>query len=492
MSEFNHNKNDDQNELLLYKSFPTNCLPNLASRFVRDGSAAIGCDESLVALPLLAAISACIGSAARLRAKNRWIVPSILWCCVSVKSGSAKTPAQRLSTDILKELQDVGRSEYKKRFAEYSIQRDRAKKKKSKTAEPMPLQIDEPVEKRVLTTNVTVEGLAKQLETNPGMLVDSDELASWIGSLSKYNAGSSDLNDWLSIYSGASFTHDRKDKSNSLYVRFPSVSICGGIQPERLHTIFNGEHFDSGLTARFLFAQPPTSKRKFSSKDLSEKLRNEMKLKFQSLFELDPIDWGNGDDWKPRMVSLSRGALSEYETFYNNHGEETIAASGAENAALSKLEELPLRLSLIFSLFEDHDARMVSEVTMNSAIRLTKWFIREAKRLYGTRSPDQELQSLIVESIQCTGESSVRDLQRRRLQKFNSSDIEKQIGRLVSMGVLVVNDLETGGRPTRVYKLTNSQICDCGYAMISNDTHDGYQNWECPNCDLIRPVKKSA
>ena len=75
-----------------------------------EAAASIGCDETFVALPLLAVAGAAIGTTARLALKPDWLVPPILWPVVVGESGTAKSPALAAVTEHVqrheKELRD--------------------------------------------------------------------------------------------------------------------------------------------------------------------------------------------------------------------------------------------------------------------------------------------------------------------------------------------------------------------------------------------------
>jgi hypothetical protein len=47
-----------------WQPFPTDVLPGITRRYLREASSAIGCDESYIALPLLAALASSIGNTA--------------------------------------------------------------------------------------------------------------------------------------------------------------------------------------------------------------------------------------------------------------------------------------------------------------------------------------------------------------------------------------------------------------------------------------------
>ena len=73
-----------------YRPFPVDALPAPAARFVRE--AAVGCDEALVAPPLLVGFAAAVGNTRRCVVKSGWSEPCVLWAAGVAGSGEGKSP----------------------------------------------------------------------------------------------------------------------------------------------------------------------------------------------------------------------------------------------------------------------------------------------------------------------------------------------------------------------------------------------------------------
>jgi hypothetical protein len=86
-------------------------------------------------------------------------------------------------------------------------------------------------------------------------LLFRDELAGWVGSMDKYGGGGSDRAFYLESYGGRRFAVDRVKDPEPIVVPALTLSIMGGIQPDRLDSLLlTGE--DDGLVARFLWTWP--------------------------------------------------------------------------------------------------------------------------------------------------------------------------------------------------------------------------------------------
>ena len=67
-----------------YEPFPVDTLPAVVGKYVESSAAALGCDASYVALPLLSALASAVGNTRRVRLKASWSEP----CASSGRSPS--------------------------------------------------------------------------------------------------------------------------------------------------------------------------------------------------------------------------------------------------------------------------------------------------------------------------------------------------------------------------------------------------------------------
>ena len=168
-----------------YREFPVQALPMAVKGFIETAAAAIGCDTSFVALPLLATAASAIGTSRRLMVKRNWFVPSILWAVVIGESGTQKSPPLRAVLKPLQSRQHDQLSRFAGEMAEYksALQAYRRACKKSPTVEGQePVEPLHPSCERCIVNDTTLEGLVPVLQQNPrGVLLARDELVGWIG-----------------------------------------------------------------------------------------------------------------------------------------------------------------------------------------------------------------------------------------------------------------------------------------------------------------------
>ncbi|WP_347244555.1 DUF3987 domain-containing protein [Thermogutta sp.] len=458
-------------EPLPWQPYPVDALPEPFRAFVQSTAHAMGCDASYVALPLMVAAAAAIGTTRRLEVKAGWQAPPIVWGVLVGESGTLKTPALRAALQWTERRQvellaahDEARKQfeadwlaYEKAFAEW---------KRAKTAGLPPVKPEAPAAVRVLIQDTTVEAVVPILKANPrGVLLARDELAAWLSGFDRYaNVAGGDVAFWLSAYNALPVTVDRK-LTGTLHVPVVAVSVCGGIQPGVLQRALGLINRENGLAARLLLVMPPRRPKRWTEASIEPAIIDAVGAVFNRLFGLE-----HDYDGKPvpRTMRLSVEAKAAYIDFYNAHANQLADATGDWAAALSKLEELPLRLGLVLHLVrwaagESVDADIVDGDSMGRAIALTEWHKHETRRVYDIVLPpdegadDKGEESLLAWIRGKGGVVTVRDLTHGlRRYRGKSDEAEAALNGLAQAGLGSWEDSPSnkkGGRPTRVFRL---------------------------------------
>ncbi len=446
-----------------YQPFPTVLLPEPVRGFVEAGAKAIGCDEALLALPLLTMLGAAIGTTRQLMLKSGWRVWPILWTAVVGESGTSKTPAFRLAMKTVRDHQAKALQDNLKAHQELA-----AKHKND------PPPSEPPSAPRFVVGDVTVEALIPLLQENPrGLLMARDELNGWFGSFNQYSAGKgSDASYWLSMYGGESLVVDRKTGTpRTISVPQAAVWITGGIQPGILDRAFGKEHRESGLAARLLLAYPPRRAKRWTEADITPETEQAITRLIERLFTLEPIGNEEGDH-EPVVVSLAPEAKVVWQTFYDAHNKELVELSGDLAAAWSKLEECPARLGLIIHLvrWAAGDSTLapheLDKESMAAAIELTEWFKAETQRVYavlGESEKDRSQRRLIEWIDDKGGAVTVREVQRGLRAYSTSTESEAALTDLSRAGHghwQVRPPGLTGGPPSRMFRLGKPSTVD--------------------------------
>ena len=462
-----------------YRPFPADALPEPLASFVTEAEAAIGCDASYVALPLLACVAAAIGTTRRLELKPGFAVPAILWTVIVGESGTSKTPALKAVLEHVRERQSRLFEAHRAVEQDYDAQLLEHEKavalwRRSTSAGLASIAPTPTPAERAYVSDTTVEALAVILADNQrGILVTRDELAGWLGSLDRYAQGKgADEAFWLSSFNAEPVTVDRRTGNRkSIYVPTAAVCVTGGIQPAVLQRALGQERRESGLLARLLLTSPPPRPKQWRETSISPLTRDQLHRVLDRLYDLQP---DADDTGAPRaaLLSLDPDAKRLWIEFYDAHNAETAEHVGDLAAAWSKLEEITARLALL--IHEVRIAANVSDVpdpdridadTMAAAILLIDWFKHETKRVYAIlaesdtdRALRRDRDRLVRWIERYGGETTARDAQTNCRWLKRPGAAEAALDELVKAGagIWIPTPPGTPGKPTRRFLLTGT------------------------------------
>lgn len=413
-----------------YEPFPVNDLPEPLARFVKEGAAAIGCDESLVALPLLSGLAAAIGNTRRIEIKPGWHEPAILWTAVVVESGQQKSPAFDLALEPLKRRQKDAFDKHKAAMTEWQNQEE-------------DYRGTEPVADRLMVSEPTVESLAPLLDAAPrGLLLARDELSGWFGNMDAYRGGQGgDVPAYLEMHRAGQIIVDRKGGDRkTIHVSRASLSITGTIQPGILRAVLGQKNKENGLAARFLFACPPKRLRVWNERQVSADTKWAVDRVFERLLVLG-FDAGPKGESVPFDLPMSDGATKLFKDFYDENAKEQFHLAGPLAAAWSKLEGYAARFALVIHRVREaaddpalESPGVIDALSMGKGIELVHWFKGEARRIYSmldatADEPGRELEAFIRSK---GGSVSVREIQRAFFPAGTADEAEAAVRELVA------------------------------------------------------------
>lgn len=437
------------------EAFPVDLLPTVVRQYVVEGAEARAADPSIVALPVLVTLAACIGTTRKIAAKRDWTAPAILWGAVVARSGSVKSVGYDLSMELLKVSEDEEHRAHDEALREYRVaklehgkalqQWNRVKDGSEPPEAPVP-----PTGKRLVVDDQTVEGIAPILAENTrGLYLLSDELRGFFDGMGAYSAGSRGGRDearWLTLFDGRPFNVDRKTNRERIYIPMTGVSVAGTIQPGTLENVVCDGQVESGLLARLLLVMPEPRAKKWTDAEMTETTRLAMQ---RVVDQLKTLDHETVDGFpNASVLELTDEARRRFIAFVNAHGEETILQEDALAAAWAKLEGYALRLALV-----DHLARWASgDATCDAAgpvgiesievgIELSRWFAHEAERVYsriGVASDssddgnDRHVERLVEWLESRGGSATEREIRRGPRRYREGENIETDCKALVS------------------------------------------------------------
>lgn len=492
---------------LAFEPFPVEVLPQRVARFIREAARAIGCDEAMLALPMLAMLAGCIGLSRVLRVRRSWLQACTTWAVLIAESGGHKSPALSAVMATIERVQGRCLRDHETAMQRHAIleaehaklAEDFKRGKASAGIEP-PLPPEPPTPRRVLVSDATVESLAPILQENPrGLLLVRDELAGWIGSFDAYKGGKgADVTHWLSMHDGKPLTVDRKGNGTMpIHVAAAAVSLTGGIQPGVLERSIGEHHRENGLLGRLLMARPPRHPKRWTEDDVSEAAEAALASIVGQLLALEQDTDDDGQP-RPRVLPMTIEAREVWATWYDIHGAEQADQTGDLAAAWSKLESYALRLALVVLLAGDPDATQLDAPAMRAGIRLVEWFKHETRRVYAAMDEDKAAKANreLVELIQRKGgDISGRELVHASRKIKTVEQAEAALQGLADAGLgdwIQPSQQGRGHPPARRLTLTDQQRPRVN--VNSNPAHDpasgnsvDVDNVDAPNPGEVNP-----
>ena len=108
--------------LLLWQPFPVDILPAPLDLFINNISQTIGADPGFFIGPLLAELAGAVGNSRRVRLKDGWTEPSVIWSAFLATSGMLKSPTMDHCTKHLRQIQASMFRDYQEARDEYELE----------------------------------------------------------------------------------------------------------------------------------------------------------------------------------------------------------------------------------------------------------------------------------------------------------------------------------------------------------------------------------
>jgi putative DNA primase/helicase len=401
---------------------PTEMLPEPFAAWVVDVADRAQCPPDFVAIPLLCALAAVVGRKVAVRPKHHddWTVVPNLWGLIVGEPGVMKTPAMQEALKVLKRLEAEAREDFAARVAAHETQMELYEaqlkawkdtlKKATANHEPTddlmanePHEPEEPVARRYIVNDTTVEKIGELLNENPnGLLIFRDEMIGFLRSMDR-DGHENDRSFYNVAWEGSqSYTYDRIGRG-TVVIDHACVSLVGGIQPgplrEYLNEVIGGGGLDDGFIQRLQLMVWPTVNRAWQNADRwpDTGAKNRVYEVFRRLDQLSAPDMigarvdPEAPDSPPflQFTPEAQGVFDAWRTKL----ERRCRADGAEHPALvnhlSKYRSLMPSLSLLLHLPnpepwspEGPPHRQVSESAARRAVAWCGYLEAHAQRIY--------------------------------------------------------------------------------------------------------------
>jgi hypothetical protein len=375
--------------------FPLDVLPGPVRRFVTEGADALPCPPDYVAVPLLVLAGGAVGASRALAVKEGHVQRAALYAAVVGPPGSAKSPALDLAAAPALDTDGRLLDAWRERLAAYE---DELPECESDAKPPRP------VLERVTVNDATAEALVPILTENPrGVVLVRDELAGWVLSMNAYREGGkgADVQFWLSAWSGAAVTVDRKGThaAGPLRVRHPFIGVVGCLPPDRLPAL-RGDRGrkraeQDGFIDRVLFAYPPEPPAVAEDwRSVSAAARDAWRDVYDRLRTLARVP--DGDGQRPFLLKLTDCGRREWQHFTAAHAAELNAPEFPDHlrGPWAKQKGYSARLALIlhclrWAAAEIHgDTADVDGESVRRAVELVNYFKAHARRVYAAMDAD--------------------------------------------------------------------------------------------------------
>lgn len=429
-----------------------------------------------VAAALLTTAASLVGNARWARVTSEWQEPAVLWSALVGGPSSGKSPALDPVVRILREIEAQALEAARPRVQEREEQILRARaaaeawqadlKAAAKSGSPAPERPLDAIEPdplslpRLMVSDTTVERLASILRDTPkGILCTRDEIVGWVESFGRYSGASgAERSLWLEAFGGRTFRVDRQSRPEPIIIERLSVSVLGGIQPDRLSAINGGS--DDGLAARFLYAWPEVVDAFTVRQEPIDSTDQRAALQRLADLSLQPDEFAK---LRPAFIPLSDASIHHLEGFGAMMKRAASSAYGPLAGALGKAVVHAIRLALVieFLWWADRggvEPAEISERAMLAGIGLVDgYFAPQARRVFREASvpPEEACAIAVAKWIIASG-----------TKRFNAREARRRIGgpvrdakamdmacdMLVEAGALMPDPARAGtspGRPTK-------------------------------------------
>ena len=476
-------------ELLPVEPFPMAALPDAFAPWVRDVAERMHCPPDFVAVPLLVAGASLVARHVGIRPQRRtdWIERGNLWALIVGRPGIMKSPAMSQALAPMERLEARAAEAFNAQAAQHqaeamaaklrteaNVKAARAALKKNGGADVAVMlgaedEREDPIRRRYVVNDLTYEKLGEILSANPdGVLSVRDEMRGLFLSLAREESAPARA-FYLQAWSGGSYTFDRIGRG-TVTVDDARLSIIGGIQPGPLCELVQQARrgaADDGMIERFLIAWPdaPGEWREVDRFPDSEGKRRAWET-FDCLDNLtaDALRAERERDYRgdPRGLPFLRFDDDAREAFgeWRSEFERTIRAAEGEGleGALSKFRHHVPALALALHVIDGGTGPVTLPATLR-ALALAEYFESHARRLHGSgRRMTVRAARTIIDKARAAAlpdPFTARDVYRNQWAGLSDrAAVADALDMLAGHEWLTEVSIETGGRPTAIYALT--------------------------------------
>ena len=379
--------------------FPLDIFPDEIQFYIKECAEKLQMNVDYMGCSLLWLISVICGNSFEIEVKTGWREKAVLWLSLVGQAGVGKTP----SIDrIIFPLQKINKKQIKAYLEERKKYDDfQALSKKERTAMYGEFyELEKPKKTQFIVNDITLEALVDMHQENDNSVgVFKDELAGWLKDMNKYRAGS-DLEFWLSTWSGKSVNVNRMTRSGS-FVDKPFIPVLGGIQPTIFNNLNTEETKENGFIDRILMSYPDAKADYYVDEEMDYsaiKWYEEIITKF--FYSVKKRSERQDGEIVPTVLKLSAYGKNEWVRIFNeitdkqNNDEENQYLKSMYPKQKSYVPRFAMLIQVMKSFFNGwKDAEIVDADAMLKAEKLSKYFVNNAKKIKIDKSETDELKT---------------------------------------------------------------------------------------------------
>jgi hypothetical protein len=416
-------------ELPASPAFPVDAFPPTLQTFCREVAEAVQAPVEFVGAAMLAVAGAAIGQSVNLSLSRTWAEPPLLYLILVGRPGTAKSPTIKTVVRPLSLIDRRLRQESAKAREAWLPKKKAHEKDPDNAPPPGP----EPPQLRAVVKDVTRETLAIILTDNPrGVLDDPDEASGWVAAFNEYKSGGADRQFWLSVWSCAAVSVDRKSGRESYHVPHPFIAVLAGVQPSMLGSLAEERGRDDGFIDRLLFAFPDAAafpRQRWTRSELSPEAERDWAGAIERLHAMQMVQDPETKSTRPFYVKFTDEAERAWAGWFDGHADESDAPDFPDDlaGAWSKMKGQTARFALILSRLalacdptSDPHSGPVDADHVRGAVAISNYFKTQAQRV----------RHEMTGGAGSTDAKAVLDwVRRNRKQTFRESDVAADLRR---------------------------------------------------------------
>jgi len=425
--------------------FPIDIFPKPIQSYISECSETLDSSIDYMGCSLLWMISLSIGNAMQIEVKKGWRELATIWVAIVGKAGIGKTPS---ITNIIFPIEKINNREianFIKEYEKYEFYSNLSKKEQEEYPEVM-----KPTKKQFIANDITIEALVDLHQQNDiSVGVFKDELAGWFKDMNKYKAGS-DLEFWLSTWSGKSVNLNRMTRAGS-FVAKPLIPVLGGIQPTIFNSFYTDDNKDNGFMDRMLLSFPELAIEQYNDREMDSNTiqwYSDTIIAFFEAVKHRMIRRDEDGNIEPKIVRFGAEAKIEWKRIFNEI--TNIQNSNEENeymkSMLPKQKSYIPRFALLLHTFnaiglDNYNFEEISKESILKAEKLSKYFIAMAKKV--------KIDSIEVAEIRTVIKSNSTKSTKEKFQilfetnpDLNKKEVSEQLGVSLQMIYKYIKELK--------------------------------------------------